>query len=95
MTAKNLRLNMRETIQTILDGSIGENKSRATENGRVLYLYEETYHGCNEIEIGTWRFDKGGVFIYVHSDYEEGREILKNRLRPKNFPVITLSNLRK
>jgi hypothetical protein len=82
---KLLKLKPEEAVQRLLDIELGEGKAKASFNGKIIYLFPETHHGCNEMECGTWTVSAKGVQIYISKTYETSFEILKNGTSSKDF----------
>lgn len=79
---KLLKLTPKQTIQALLDSMLGTGKALATDNSRVLFISEESKHGSNEIEVGTWSFGAKGAKIYLSIGWEEAIEHIKNNTKP-------------
>lgn len=85
-----IKLSPKETVQDIVDKSFGENKAKLTDNGRLIFLFPTLHHGCNEMEVGTWRFDNKGVFIFSALSYDEAYVHLKNGTKPFKQTRVTI-----
>jgi hypothetical protein len=88
--AKSIKFKPQQLIQQLLDAEYGEGKTQATSKGDIKYLFSETHHGCNEMQVGTWKFDSKGVHMYIRITYEEAFQFLKNGTKPAKYAPVAM-----
>jgi hypothetical protein len=90
MSIKAIAKDVSHFVQLALDKEYGEGKAHATQKGAIKFNFPTTHHGCNEMEIGAWRLNKGKITILVSMDYTEAYEHLKAGTKPRKDEVIAL-----
>lgn len=92
MNIKAVSKNLTEFVQLYLDKEYGEGKSYASEKGTIKFCFPTTHHGCNEMDVGTWKLNKNQkVTIVLSLDYVEAYEHLKSGTKPMKDEVIALA----
>lgn len=72
----------------MIDLDLGAGKIRVGDNSKLTYLFPEVYHGCNEMEAGTWKLDAKGLHLHISMEYDEAFAVLKSGSKPQQFNIV-------
>ncbi len=62
----------------------------ACQNHTLKYRFNQTYHGCNEVVAGNWKYTDRGLRVQFDLSYEEALEHMKNntKIQPSNVIYV-------